>query len=136
TQHPEPLGRRDVQRLPRQADAARDHGGRAERADLAAALLYLLHAWIPLVGKTEASVRFPSVVFGVLAVALLYILVRRILGPRVATIAALLAALSPFWIYYAQETRVYAQVTSLLVLALYLLVRATDETNPGPSRRF
>ena len=97
---------------------------------------YLLHFWIRLVGTTEFAVRFPSVVFGLLAVALLFVLVRRTLGRRVATMAALLAALSPFWIYYAQETRTYAQVTALLVLALYLLVRAAGEPDSRTARQF
>src|SRR5205823_5698790 len=47
---------------------------------------YLLHLWIPFAGKTETAVRFPSVAFGVLAVALLYVLVRRTLGARVAVV--------------------------------------------------
>ncbi|HVC34842.1 MAG TPA: glycosyltransferase family 39 protein [Chloroflexota bacterium] len=87
---------------------------------------YLLHLWVPLAGSTETSVRFLSLIFGVLAVPLLYVLVRRTLGARTGVLAAALATLSPFWIYYAQETRTYALVTALAILALYLLVRAGE----------
>ncbi len=91
---------------------------------------YLLHFWIPFAGSGETSVRFLSLIFGVLAVPLLYVLVSATLGRRVGTIAALIGALSPFWIYYAQETRTYAQVTALVILAIYLLVRAGADAGP------
>ena len=85
---------------------------------------YVLHYWIRLVGDGEFAIRFLSLIFGVLAVPLVYALVRRAFDGRVGVIAALLAACSPFWIYYSQETRTYAQVTAFLILALYLLVRS------------
>lgn len=87
---------------------------------------YLLHFWIPLAGDRETSVRFLSLVFGVLAIPLLYVLARRTLGRAAGMITAILGTVSPFWIYYAQETRTYALVTALVILAAYLLVRASD----------
>jgi mannosyltransferase len=93
---------------------------------------YLLHFWQPLAGTSETSVRFLSVLFGVLALPLLYLLVRRGLGWPTALVATAVATVSPFWIYYSQETRTYAQVTALLILALYLLLRAgQDPARPG-----
>lgn len=96
---------------------------------------YLLHFWIPGAGSGETSVRFASVIFGVLAIPLIYALVSATLGRRIATIAAFIAALSPFWVYYAQETRTYSLVTALVILAVYLLVRSgTDERTEGPAK--
>jgi hypothetical protein len=92
---------------------------------------YLLHFWIPLAGSTETAVRFLSLWFGVISIPLFYLLVRRLLGDAIAFTAAVLATLSPFWIYYAQETRTYAQTNAFVVLALYLLLRAS--TADGPS---
>lgn len=93
---------------------------------------YVLHFWMPLAGRSEVAVRFPSLLFGVLTVPLVYVLARRTLGTGTAVLAAGAAAVSPFWIYYSQETRTYAQVTALAVLALYLLARAgTDRPWAG-----
>ncbi|MGH2461002.1 MAG: glycosyltransferase family 39 protein [Chloroflexota bacterium] len=89
---------------------------------------YVLHYWILVAGDRETAVRFLSLVFGVLAIPLLYALVRRTLGRVAGLVAATLAAVSPFWIYYSQETRTYALVTALVILAVYLLVRASDRS--------
>ena len=90
---------------------------------------YLLHWWIPAVGQTEFAVRFLSLVWGVLAVPLLLVLVNRVAGQRQAIAAAGLAAVSPFWIYYSQETRTYSLVCALATLALYLLIRASADAS-------
>jgi 4-amino-4-deoxy-L-arabinose transferase-like glycosyltransferase len=95
---------------------------------------YVLHLWVPLAGKSETAVRFLSLGFGTVAIGLLYVVVRRTVGSGPALVAALFATFSPFWIYYAQETRVYAQATALLLLALYLLFRAADEPRPRRAR--
>ena len=93
---------------------------------------YFLHFWVSIAGDGESSVRFLSVLFGVLAVVLMFALVRRSLGPRVAVVAAALATISPFWIYYSQETRTYAQVTAFTCLALLCLLRAAERASrPG-----
>jgi mannosyltransferase len=86
---------------------------------------YLLHAGIALGGQSEYAVRFLSVASGVLTVALLYALGRRLFGPRVGAIAALLGAASPLAVYYSQEARMYAQVTMFGLLSTYVLARAT-----------
>ncbi len=91
---------------------------------------YLLHFWILLAGDRETSVRFLSVVFGVLAIPLLFVLARRTLGRATGLIAALLATISPYWIYYSQETRTYALVTALVILAVYFMVRAAGLASP------
>src|SRR6185437_15893284 len=96
---------------------------------------YLLHFWIPLAGDRETSVRFLSLVFGVLAIPLLYVLARRTLGRAAGIVAAMLATVSPFWIYYSQEARTYSLVTALVILAAYLLVRASDPATLSPRAR-
>lgn len=88
---------------------------------------YLLHVWIRLAGQTEMAVRLLSVMAGALAVPLLYALVRRTVSPRAGLLAGVIATFSPYWIYYAQETRTYALLTTLVMLALYLLIRAESD---------
>ena len=43
--------------------------------------------------------------------------------PAAPVFAALLAALNPFYLWYGQEVRMYAQVGFLAILSLYLLLR-------------
>ena len=78
----------------------------------------LLHPWIGLCGDSELSVRMLSAWWGVLAVALLYRVGRR-LAPTIGAIGALLLAVSPFAIWFSQETRGY-------MLALGLIIGTVD----------
>jgi hypothetical protein len=82
-----------------------------------------LHFWLQLVGQSPFTVRFFSLFFGVLVVALLYTLGRTLATPRMGTVAALLGGISPFLIYYSQEARTYALWLFLGLLSVYLLLR-------------
>ncbi|MCC7353688.1 MAG: glycosyltransferase family 39 protein [Anaerolineae bacterium] len=89
---------------------------------------YLLAGWVGLAGSGEWALRFPSALFGLLAVPLAYALGRRLFarggewGRRAAFLAALFACLSPLYVYYAQEARMYALLTALgLLMAVFLV---------------
>jgi len=89
---------------------------------------YFLHFWMGAAGEGEYAVRFLSLLAGVLIVALLHALGRRLLNPETGLMAALAGAVSPLLIYYSQETRMYAQVTLFGLLSTYLLVRASQSS--------
>ncbi len=76
----------------------------------------LLNGWLRVAGDSDFSARFPSVFFGVLAVALTYALGAR-LDRRVGLIGAGLLALSPLAVYYSQEARGYSLLLSLVLIA-------------------
>jgi len=83
---------------------------------------YLLHYWVALAGSSEFAVRSLSALIGVLLVACIWLLSRRLFGPTESALAALLAALSPFQVYYSQEARMYillALCGALSVLAFW-----------------
>ena len=82
----------------------------------------LLKAWVAFAGSTAFSIRFFSVWFNTLLVPATYIFARRWVERRTAGVAALLVALSPLYVVYSQETRVYA-LLPLVYLALLALVR-------------
>jgi mannosyltransferase len=91
---------------------------------------YAAAGWLRLAGRSEWSLRFPSAFFGTLTVPLMWAAALRLFGRRrsgraAALAAALLTALSPLYVYYAQEARMYAQLTFLGLLAGYALMRAT-----------
>jgi len=104
-------------------------------ADIQPPLYYdLLHFWMQLFGMGEAAVRSLSLLFGVLTVPLLYALGRRLFGPATGLGAALLGAVSPFWIWYAQEARNYTLVTFLGLLSSYLLLAVSLPCRAGEGR--
>jgi len=94
----------------------------------------LLHYWMAIFGSSEFAARFPSLVFGVALIPLIYLVGRRLetvgVGRKspslslVGMVAALIAATSTFYIGYSQEARNYMAVTFLGLLSSYLLLRA------------
>lgn len=85
---------------------------------------FLLQNWMRVAGNVDFSIRFFSVFFGVLSVALLFIVGQRLFSPRVGALAAMLAAVNPFAVYFSQEARMYSQVLAFGTAALYWFVRA------------
>lgn len=103
-------------------------------------LYYLiLHYWRLLVGDGELAVRLPSVLLGTLLIPVVYRLgtdlfdglyrpidgLYRPFGRRVGSLAAALAALNPFLVWYSQEARMYALAVLLATLGTWFFLRAT-----------
>ncbi|MGQ9628250.1 MAG: glycosyltransferase family 39 protein [Anaerolineae bacterium] len=84
---------------------------------------YLLHIWMGWAGESEFALRFLSLFFGLLALALLYRLGREMGGLDFGLMAAALGAFSPMYVAYSQEVRMYAMVTALSLLSNYFLYR-------------
>jgi mannosyltransferase len=79
----------------------------------------LLHYWRHL-GEGEAMLRGLSVLAGVLNVLVIYQLGETLFDRRTGLYAAVLLAVAPFAIWYAQEVRMYAWVTLLLSASVLL----------------
>jgi mannosyltransferase len=86
----------------------------------------LLHFW-RLGGESEAWMRLPSVVFGLLAVYVLFALNKRLFNVWVALFSTVLLAVNPFFVYYEQDARPYTLAVCLVVLATYVFVRAMEQ---------
>ena len=81
----------------------------AAAADVQPPLYYLLlHYWMMAFGTSESAVRLLSVLFGVLAIPMIYVVGRQLFNKEVGLVAALILALSSFNIYYSQETWMYS----------------------------
>ncbi|RLC78046.1 MAG: hypothetical protein DRI61_10485, partial [Chloroflexi bacterium] len=89
---------------------------------------YVLYLWVRGAGRSEFALRFPSLFFGVLMVPMFYLLGKRLAGEKAAIIAALLAAISPLYLWYSQEARMYTLFTFLGLLSCWLLLKLA---NPG-----
>jgi len=105
---------------------------------------YLLHFWTGAFGNSEAAVRSLSALLGTLVVLMTFALSRAALmafrsqqaATRAALLAGLFAALSPFHIYYSQETRMYILAALLTALSMYAFVRLLlDWPLPGDRSR-
>ncbi len=59
-------------------------------------------------GDPTVMVRLPSMLAGIALIPVLFELGRRTFGPRVGLIAALLATLNPYLIWYSVEARAYS----------------------------
>lgn len=93
-------------------------------ADVHPLLYYtLLHGWMQLGGQSLLTVRLLSVLLGVLMVAVVYRTAAMLFNVRVGLAAAVLTAVSPFAVYYAQETRMYALLGLASAWAVWAFVR-------------
>ena len=90
-------------------------------------LYYLfLRAWQGVAGIDVAWLRAPSAVFGAAAVALLFVLVRRVGSRAAATLAACTLALAASELARSQEIRMYALGTLLALASVWALWRWHD----------
>ncbi len=83
----------------------------------------LLKGWTTLVGFSEFGVRSLSALVGTLLVPIIAAIAATLFNRRVALITALLVALSPFLIWYAQETRMYAPAVLFSALTVWACLR-------------
>ncbi len=84
----------------------------------------LLHVWMALAGRSEEATHTLSLIFALLAIPSAWWAARGVFGPRASWMAALLTATNPFLTQYAQETRMYALVMLLGMLATGAYARA------------
>jgi uncharacterized membrane protein len=85
-----------------------------------------MRPWLAATGHSEFALRFPSALAGALAIPVIYVIVRRLGGIRPALMACLLTATAPYLVWYGQEARMYAMLTVLVPLTLWLTLRAFE----------
>jgi len=73
---------------------------------------------------SEAALRIPAYLFGILSVGALALLLKEIGLPRAGVIAAFLLALHPWHIRYASEARGYSMLLTFLPLMVFCWLRA------------
>ena len=82
----------------------------------------LLRLWLAP-GASEYLARFLSVGCGVLLIPVIYQVGRRLFGERWGRLAAFLTAVSPFFIYYSREVRMYSLVALLVALSVLFFLK-------------
>jgi mannosyltransferase len=82
----------------------------------------LMRLW-SFAGRSDFSWRLFSVFWSVAGVGTIFRVGKMLGGYRVGLVSALLLAISPFHIWYSQETRMYTMVATLMLVASWLLMR-------------
>jgi mannosyltransferase len=91
------------------------------------ALYYvLLHGWLHI-GADEARVRLLSVIPGIVAVPVMYVLGERLLGKKTGLLAAAFLALNTCSVLVSQEARAYGFVVLGVLVSTYLFVRLIEQ---------
>ncbi|AFK04089.1 hypothetical protein Emtol_2956 [Emticicia oligotrophica DSM 17448] len=89
---------------------------------------YSLHFWTKLFGVSDTSLRFPSLLFNLFTIILLFIFVKQHFHSKnLALLVAFLAAISPFYINYSQVARNYSMNMFFALLATHLLLQLINE---------
>lgn len=95
----------------------------------------LLSVWMQVAGRSEFAVRFLSVWWSVLAVALTWRLGREMMTDAIGAVGALLLAASALAVWYAQETRGYSLLVALTLIATWAFARLFCHSQPRSDER-
>lgn len=95
-----------------------------------------LGVWMQVAGPSPFSIRYASLICGVLVVPLAWAVGKRTVGPGAAVIGAALTATGPALTYYSQEAKGYAFVALAVWLAHYLWLRLVSGQQRRYSRRW
>src|SRR5215217_8250521 len=87
--------------------------------------------WSGLFGTGEVGLRSLSALAGTATVLVAYLAGARLLSRRAGLVAASLAAVSPFMVWYSQEARSYALFTLLATLSIYLYACVREDARPA-----
>jgi mannosyltransferase len=92
----------------------------------------ILHYWMSVFGSSEISIRVVSVIFGMLTLPVMYFLSYEITKSRQTALLTLtISAISPFWVWYSREIRMYTMLalfTSLSYLTFLRVLRTGKRT--------
>lgn len=95
--------------------------------------LYFISAWLTrgILSSGQESIRIPSMVAGIAAIPLTYLLGAWTVGKRAALIAAAIVTFAPFLIFYSSQARPYMLMTTLALCSTLCLLRALDRERIG-----
>jgi mannosyltransferase len=85
---------------------------------------WMLKTWSMLFGNTEIGIRSMSVFFGIITIIFIFMFVMKYFGRRAAYLSLLFLILTPLFIRYSQEARMYTLLTAIVAAATYILLYA------------
>ncbi|MDO4978872.1 MAG: glycosyltransferase family 39 protein [Candidatus Saccharibacteria bacterium] len=82
---------------------------------------FALKIWSLIFGTGVPAMRFMSIFFGLIAIIFAFQLLKRHFSLKTSTIATAFMALSPMFVRYGQEMRMYTMVFAIVMVATYIL---------------
>ena len=92
---------------------------------------FCLKVWSMLFGNSEIALRTMSILFGVVAIFAAFYLLKKLFNTRTASIATFVMTLSPLFIRYAEEARMYTMVLAIALISTLALVTAISRDKKG-----
>lgn len=87
------------------------------------AYFLLLHFWVKLFGSSDFSLRFPSVLFGVISIYLIFLVGKALFDKKTALIGSLIMSVSMIQILYSQDARAYSFFVLLILLSSLFFIK-------------
>jgi 4-amino-4-deoxy-L-arabinose transferase-like glycosyltransferase len=87
-------------------------------------LSFIINHVFLLMGESDFFLRLPSALLGIASLPILYVLARELTSKKAAVFAVFVLAISPFHIWYSQDSRMYSQLLFLSLLSSVLLLQA------------
>lgn len=91
---------------------------------------FFMKFWTNFSGYFEISLRFPSIIFSLLAGWFVYLIGKELKDKKTGMWAAVFFLFNPLIIYYSQEARMYMMVTFFLTGAIYYGIRSMSKFSP------
>ncbi|MBU0503839.1 MAG: glycosyltransferase family 39 protein [Candidatus Omnitrophica bacterium] len=88
----------------------------------------LLKFWVFCFGMSEFSLRFLSMLFGVVSVPIMYKIGKLLFNTKVGLIGSFLLSISPIHVWYSQEARGYSLSIFITLLIIYFFIRVLKES--------
>jgi mannosyltransferase len=86
----------------------------------------ILHYWINLFGDSEFALRFLSVIFGLLAIIMMYMVGNLLFNKDMGIMGSLILSISVFHIHYSQEIRSYSLMVLLTLVSMYFFLKLLE----------
>jgi 4-amino-4-deoxy-L-arabinose transferase-like glycosyltransferase len=96
---------------------------------------YLEAAFFQLFGVGDIVARLPSLLLSGIALPILYVIARNLLGRRVALVSVALLAFAPEAVVWGGRARMYVLLQLLVLLAVYFFYRSVVEQEPDTRAR-
>jgi len=96
------------------------------------AYLLLMRYWVHVFGDSVYSVRFPSVIFGLLSVYMAYRVGGSFFSGETGVLASAIMAVSLIHVRYSQDARMYPLLVLLTLLSMYFFHRTLILGKKGP----
>ncbi len=88
---------------------------------------FFMKIWTSVFGASEIALRFPSILFSLIAGYVVYLIGKKLQNKQAGTWAAAFFLFNPLIMYYSQEARMYLMATCILMLAFYFYLFLLDK---------